>query len=276
MRRFSILACILCLLAILPACRKHAPPPEEYAVIPVTTPTVYRYGPCAGELDYSQEVTIGNTTVRKRFTMRHSVIEADARLIWHIMLVSWVRNGKWYTPPLPLLEITQDTDRRGVPGDQHISTHLNRTDSANKDFFEKLDKKNSGPANLPPPLQETAIVTGQPLFTKQSTPFQGPFTDLADIVPLLDGEFVRDGVTYVVTSLEQTAEMKDEKSGAPMKVNIQGTFVYRKDNMEPMEIELTVILLDMEGETGATCDMRVVSSNWQPASLIRPSSSPRR
>ena len=97
------------------------------AIMPVTTPTVYRYGPCVGQLETEITKDIANEKHTQTLFVNYSVIQDGQTLIWHMFIPKWIENGKKYSPRIPLIDATLDTDLRGVQGKSSVTFPLIKT-----------------------------------------------------------------------------------------------------------------------------------------------------
>ena len=167
------------LVALLFGCNTNRPALDialkDMEVIPITTPTLYRYGPSVGTLFFSVESQFDGEKASFNAPFKYSVIEDSQQLIWHMFMDKWTENGKKYSTRLPFVDIIMDTDTRGKVGTAEVNfpalTAMGKSipPQAEKDL-DTIKKQLTGLSQL---LPERAIVSGQ-VFRSQDLPLTPP------------------------------------------------------------------------------------------------------
>ncbi|MGL1862895.1 MAG: hypothetical protein OCC46_10285 [Pseudodesulfovibrio sp.] len=242
------------LVALLFGCNTTRPALDialkDMEVIPITTPTVYRYGPSVGTLFFSVKSQLDGKKTSFNAPLKYSVIEDSQRLIWHIFMDKWKENGKSYSTRLPFVDITMDTDFRGKIGTAEINfpalTAMGKSipPQAKKDLSTLKKQLTS----LSQPLPERGVVSGQ-VFISQALPLTPPgfSTDKQQLQSFLDGEFVHNGKNYVSISINDSIQFKDDKTGMQMFFDIKGHGILSRENMETIESVLELTIEDAMG-----------------------------
>lgn len=253
--------CILCIIyfSLSFGCKKSIPisdiPLDQLKVTPVTTPTVYRYGPCSGEFEMTTIKEFNGKKESQTIFTRYSVIQDGQQLIWHMFIPKWSENGKKYSPRLPLIDFTMDTDLRGNLGTLEVYSPLMQSmgEQAETKFKAGLDEVRKKLQNVSPPLPTQGIVTGQPLRNNSlDRPQNNIILSNSDVALTLDGEFTIEGIVYVLASMNEELILTDSKSNAQMFMTMAGHSIMQKDTMELVSGDFQVEMSDAMGTTHAS------------------------
>jgi len=236
------------------SCKKNVPLSEltldQIAVESIQTPTKYRYGPCSGQLEITIATNIDKKTTLQTAYANYSVIEEGQRLIWHIFIPKWKENGRIYSPFVPLIDMTMDTDFRGTMGSSNVTFPL--IQSLGKTISPKIRKKVESLKKelslFNDSLPEEGITTGDSLFNKTLPPPPPGFKlEATDVSYTLTGEFIKDLDTYVVASLNERIPFTDMASGVQTFMVINGYVIFFKSQMELVKSESEITIYSPMG-----------------------------
>lgn len=250
--------CILCIsfLFLSFGCKKNPPvsqiPLDQIQVTPVITPTVYRYGPCSGALEATIIQNINNVKKNTTITTNYSIIQDGQHLIWHMHIPKLIENGRPVIPHVPIVDMTMDTDIRGIEGSSQVTFPLllSMGNKAPSDFKKAMKSLRKNLTNLSPPLPEEGIVTGQPL---RKAPLNDPPPTLIvqqkEIELILDGEISDNNIVYVSASLNEEITLTDKASGVQIFMVLKGRSIFQKDTMELVTGVLDANIYDGMGKS---------------------------
>lgn len=248
---------VLCLLLVI-GCQKNTPISQldlnTITITPVTTPTVYRYGPCTGQLKHSTVSKYKEKTKSSEMLAKYSAIQAHQQLIWHIFVPEIAVSGKRCSPHVPIVDITMDTDLRGQLGEIDVTFPV--FESMGSALDPKIKKQMKTFQNQMENsffiLPEKGIISGETLLRfSRVIPLEKFTADFSKCTLILDGEFTRSGTTYVVARQDDEVKMTEIKTGIQLFLKITGYCIFQKKNMEEIFSTQQLEILDGTGATHA-------------------------
>lgn len=236
---------LLTLALLLCGCNaKKTIVPLDPDVIPVTTPTLYRYGPAQGKIKLTAEA-VNPAKGEQTYTsiiFEYEGSEKEGIFIWTSRLIEIEENGKKVAPGLPIAEIISRSDSMG--NSELVSIHspwklsLPDGERLEKELIEQMHLETN---ELLWPLPEEPIVTGELL-----TEFGGAHISTGSsgrnqtkIKMILEGEKVVNGVTYVTAQLDE--KMSQVVQGRRVVLQMKGHMMLNKATMivQNMYVALT-------------------------------------
>ncbi|QGY38964.1 hypothetical protein GM415_02035 [Pseudodesulfovibrio cashew] len=218
----------------------------QMEVTPVTTPTVYRYGPARGTARMTLKSESNGNSETSIFIMKYSVSKVGDSLLWHIFIPEWTSEGEHVKPMVPLVDITMDTDDRGVVGETKTTYPLfEALRITDPKVLASLNRTAENIKRLVYPLPEGAISNGDVMINAQpnlSLEALGPIKGA--VQSRLEGEFSSDGKRYVAIASANRLSTSLKGEDIPLYFDTTGRTILAKDNMDALYSEAQVVCRD--------------------------------
>lgn len=234
---------------------------SEQKLQPVTAPTIYRYGPCVGTLNYDLKIQAGSETQTMSFPIHYSGTPLDENLMaWHLFMDKLIDNHKTLDPRMPLVDIVLETDLRGLPIAVEATfpalDAMGESDVTPKQQ-KALEKLKHDVISKVAPLPEKGIISGQKLMAANLSSSQSFSIDRDDIYMTLAGEFSHEDTAYVVATIDETIQITEDSSDMIIFMDVSGYAIFSRKNMETVEGELTLEVHDPMNTLHAKAKIRM-------------------
>ncbi|WP_229591496.1 hypothetical protein [Pseudodesulfovibrio sediminis] len=261
---------LVLLLMLLSAFGCNAKKPTVYMDIPikpVTTPTLYSYGPSSGTYLYTIKTAekISSKIMNIDMEMQYTVTRKADLISWNIDIPKIKVDAVEVRPEKLIAHATLITNTHGeMQKDAYLSSPwLESLPDYNEEQKEKIDQLASRLADMIAQLSLKPIVSGQSLWEKSLNTMK----DIQNIEGVtiredqmvkntLQGEFMTNGIQYVASTIDEDFTFSVED--LPVTMTISGKSIYQKTNME-----LVDMTMEINGSTPGIKNFVTVTARWQ-------------
>lgn len=243
-RKLMIVLCAaLAMLCLLPG--KGVAVNYDGDITPITTPTLFRYAP--GELE---NFVVRTTTkgagqpMDMSMNLNMAVAESGEDLKWDIIVPQIKVNGQTIKQDVSFYEVVCTTDRRGLMGDFDISfPALEKMGKPVKPGSPQYEQTKNSIGNTVSQFCEKEIVSGEMLYTMNTSAFGQIKSGKKEIGPTLLGYSEYDGRKVVVAQMEEEGlKVAAPGNSGTMTLSFVGYSLFDETTMLPVKSEMDITM----------------------------------